>query len=128
LAACDDGEIEIGSRVSLNSNVYINACIGGRIVIGNDVLIAPNVVMRTSDHATSDPDRLIREQGHIPAEIIIEDDVWLGSNVTILGGTRIGRGAVVGAGGVVTRDVEAYSIVGGVPARLIKMRGEEKQS
>jgi galactoside O-acetyltransferase len=124
LAACDDGEIEIGARVSLNANVYINACVGGRVIIGNDVLIAPNVVMRTSDHATSDTSRLIIEQGHIPAEIIIEDGVWLGSNVTVLGGTRIGRGAVVGAGGVVTHDVEAYSIVGGVPARLIKMRGE----
>jgi len=122
LAACDDGMIEIGDRVALNANVYINACIGGRIVLGNDVLVAPNVVMRSSDHVTTALDTPIALQGHRADEIIVEDDVWFGSNVTVVGGVRIGRGAVVAAGAVVTHDVEPYTIVGGVPARAIKKR------
>ena len=123
LAACDDGVIEIGDRVRFNANVYLNACIGGRIVLGNDVLVAPNVVIRSSDHVTSSLERPIAEQGHKADEIIIEDDVWLGSNVTVVGGVRIGTGAVVAAGAVVTRNVEPYTIVGGVPAQFIKKRG-----
>lgn len=122
LAACDDGRIEIGDRVALNSNVYLNACIGGTIVVGSDVLIGPNVVLRTSDHRFSDPGRPIREQGHEPGEIVIEDDVWIAANATVVGGTRIGRGAVVAAGAVVTRNVPPYIVVGGVPAREIGRR------
>lgn len=124
LAACDDGVIEIGNRVAFNANVYLNACIGGKIVLGDNVIIAPNVVMRTSDHITKDKDKPIREQGHVKGEIIISDDVWIGSYATIIGGVHIGKGAVVGAGAVVTHDVMPYTIVGGVPARFIKKRGE----
>ena len=124
LAAGDDGTIEIGDGVSLNANVNIDACNGGRIIVGNDVLVAPNVVMRSSDHGTSALDKPIKEQGHTGGEIVIEDDVWLGSNVSVVEGVRVGRGAVVAAGAVVTRDVLPYTIVGGVPARLIKRRGE----
>jgi acetyltransferase-like isoleucine patch superfamily enzyme len=76
-------------------------------------LVALNVVLRTSDHITTSLDKLIREQGHQPGEIFIEDDVWLGANVIVTGGVRIGQGAVVAAGAVVTDDVEPYSIVGG---------------
>jgi galactoside O-acetyltransferase len=123
LAACDDGAIEVGDRVSLNSNVYLNACKGGRIVLGNDVLIGPNVVLRTSDHAFADPDRPIRTQGHIGGEIVIEDDVWIASNVTVVGGVRIGHGAVVAGGAAVVSDVEPMTVVGGVPARVLKRRG-----
>ena len=122
LAACADGVIEIGDRVSLNSNVYINACCGGLIRIGHDVLIGPNVVLRASDHAFDDLNRPIREQGHVPGVIAIEDDVWLSANVTVVGGVRIGRGAIVAAGAVVTRDVEPQTVVGGVPATVIRRR------
>ena len=123
LAACDDGYIQIGNRVGLNENVYINACGGGRIVLGDNVLIAPNVVMRSSEHIIKDIKRPIIEQGDIVGEIIIEEDVWVASNATISGSVKIGRGAVVAAGSVVVRDVEPYSLVGGVPARFIKKRG-----
>ncbi len=124
LAACDDGVIKIGDRVALNANVFINACSGGRIVLGNDVLVAPNVVMRASDHVTSSLDQPINAQGHVGDEIITGNDVWIGANATVVGGVRIGQGAIVAAGSVVTRDVEPYTIVGGVPARFIKNRGE----
>jgi len=124
LAACVDGKIEIGDNVGLNANVYINACSGGKIVLGNKVLIGPNVVIRSSDHIISDVDKPIQGQGHKSGTIIIEDDVWIGANVTIVGDVRINKGAVVGAGAVVTKDVESYTIVGGIPARFIKKRGE----
>lgn len=123
LAACSDGAVTIGDHVSLNANVYINACCGGRITIGNDVLIGPNVVMRSSDHRTSDAGTKIRLQGHVTGEIVVEDDVWLSANVTVVGGVRIGRGAVVGANAVVTSNVASNTIVGGVPARVIGRRG-----
>jgi len=121
--ACDDGFIQFGDRVSFNTNVYINACLGGKISLGNDVLIGPNSVLRASDHVTTDLDRPINQQGHTGGEIIIEDDVWVGGNVTAVGGVRIGKGSVVAAGAVVTHDVEPYTVVGGVPAVFIKKRG-----
>jgi galactoside O-acetyltransferase len=124
LAACTDGRIDIGDHVSLNANVYINACSGGTIRIGHDVLIGPNVVLRASDHKFDDLTRPIRMQKHTSGTIVIEDDVWLGANVTVVGGVRIGRGSVVAAGAVVAADVEPYSIVGGVPARLIRRRDQ----
>lgn len=123
LAACADGTIEIGNHVSLNANVYVNACSGGTIRIGNDVLIGPNVVLRASDHRFDDVSVPIRLQGHSAGTIVIEDDVWLGANVTVVGGVRIGRGSVIAAGAVVVADVEPYSVMGGVPARLIRRRG-----
>ena len=121
LAACDDGTVVIGNHVSLNANVYLNAC-GGHIAIGNDVLIGPNVVLRSNDHVVAASDRPIRLQGHVSGRIDIEDDVWVAANVTVVGGVRIGRGAVVAANAVVTRDVAPYTIVGGVPAKPIGLR------
>lgn len=124
LMAFDNGLIEFGDRVGFNANVYINACLGGKIILGNDVLVGPNVVMRASDHIMKDVNRPINQQGHTGGDIIIEDDVWIGANVTTVGGIRIGKGAVVAAGAVVTRDVEPYTVVGGVPATFIKRRGD----
>lgn len=126
LAACDDGFIQIGDRVGINANVYINACGGGKIVLGDDVLIAPNVVMRSNEHNTGAADRRINLQGSRIGKIIVERDVWIASNVTISGNVRIGHGAVVAAGAVVVRDVEPYTMVGGVPARFIRMRDENE--
>jgi galactoside O-acetyltransferase len=119
-----DGELLIGNFVSMADNVQVNASQKGKIIIGNDVLIAPNVVLRSSDHVIQDANRLIRLQGHAGGDIIIEDDVWLATNVVVVGGVRIGKGAVVAAGAVVTRNVEPYTVVGGIPAKFIKKRGE----
>lgn len=123
IAAPHLGNVVIGDHVSLNANVYINAGCDGRISIGSHVLIGPNVVLRSSDHQTAEASRLIRSQGHVPGTIVIEDDVWLAANVTVVGGVTIGRGAVVGANAVVTRDVAPFTIVGGVPAKPIGHRG-----
>ena len=124
VSAGGGGSIAVGNRVNLNTNVALNAGLGGRIVIGDDVVIGPNTVLRASDHVFADRDRPIRDQGHRAGTITIDGDVWLGANVTVAGDVRIGQGAVVAAGAVVVKDVEAYTIVGGVPARFIKKRGE----
>jgi galactoside O-acetyltransferase len=119
----DGGSIQVGDRVGFNTNVHVNASFGNRIQLGSDVLVGPNVVLRSSSHRFDRTDVPIREQGHEAGEIVIEDDVWLAANVTVLGGVRIGRGAVVAAGAVVTKDVDPFTVVGGVPARFIRKRG-----
>lgn len=119
-----DGLIKIGNDVSTNSNVYIGASDGGEIMIGDGVAIGPNVVLRASNHRFERRDIPIREQGHAGAKIIIEEDVWLGANAVVTAGVTIGAHAVVGAGAVVTRDVEPWAVVGGVPARFIRHRNQ----
>lgn len=120
--AAQGGEVEIGDRVSFNTNAHINASGGRRIRIGSFALIGPNVVLRSADHRFERTDLPIRDQGHAAGDIILEDDVWLGANVVVVGNVRIGRGAIVAAGAVVTKDVPAMAIVGGVPARVLRMR------
>lgn len=124
---CHDPEngsaISIGDRVALNDSVMINADCGGKITIGNDVLIAPNVVLRASNHKYDSRDKPVNAQGHAAGHINVSDDVWIGANVVILLNVSIGRGAIIGAGSVVTRDVPPYSIAAGKPAKVIGTRG-----
>jgi len=115
-------KIKIGNHVSFNVNVIIISGPDGEIVIGDNVLIGPNVVMRAAEHNFEDINIPIRNQGHSPGKIFIGDDVWVGGNVVITKNVTIGEHSIVGAGSVVTKNVEPYSIVGGVPARLIKRR------
>jgi galactoside O-acetyltransferase len=117
------GRISIGNNTGFNRNVHINAAVCGEIAIGNDCLIGPNVVMRTADHRFDDITKPIRSQGHICNNIHIEDDVWIGANAVIVGGVSIGKGAVIGAGSVVTKDIPPFAVAVGVPARVIKYRG-----
>ncbi len=93
-----------------------------RITIGNNVLVAAGVRMITRKHGFAELDRPMSAQGYDNAPIIIEDDVWIGFQAVILPGVTIGQGSIVGANAVVTKDVEPHSIVGGVPARLIRKR------
>ena len=118
----DDVKIQIGNNVSFNSNVMLNADIGGNIRIGDNVLIGPNVVLRTANHAFSRRDIFIKQQGHTAGPIHIGDDVWIAANVVIVADVTIGNGAIVAAGAVVTKNVDDYSIVAGVPARKIGNR------
>ena len=116
----DDGSIEIGDNMSMNTNVQIGAS-SGRIAIGNNVLIGADVVLRAADHGLA-RDAEIIGQPHAGGEIIVEDDVWIGSNAVVLRNVRLGKGCVVAAGAVVTKDVEPYIVVGGVPAKRISAR------
>ena len=118
--ACDDGILEIGNSVKLNRQVYLNACVGGRIVLGNDVLVGSNSVLRASDHIIENSDKPISQQGSAGGEIIIEDDVWLASNVVVVSGVRVGKGSVAAAGAGLTRDVQPYTVVGGYRLSSLK--------
>ena len=118
----DGGYIEIGHNVAFNRNVNINASCGGKIIIGNNCLIGPGVTMRTANHNYSRTDINIQDQGHSAADILIEEDCWLGANCIILGGVHIKKGAIIAAGAVVTKNVDSFTVVGGVPAKFIKLR------
>ncbi len=111
--------IVIGEYCSFNRSGIVW---GGGVTIGNKVRIGPRVMITTTNHVFSDRDRPIMEQGVDCGEVAIEDDVWIGANVTILPGVTIGKGAVVGAGAVVTKDVVPYTVVAGVPAKVIGER------
>lgn len=104
-----------------------------RICIGKKVLMGPNVTIITGDHRVDVVGKHIIDVGDdekLPehdADVIIEDGVWIASNVTILKGVTVGEGSVLAAGAVVTQNVEPYAIYGGVPAKKIKMRFSEEE-
>lgn len=106
--------IRIGKRVFINSGCKFQD--QGGITIGDDVLIGHNCVIATLNHVM-DPDR---RADMIPAPVKIGDKVWIGANVTILQGVTIGEGAIVAAGAVVNKDVPPRTVVGGIPAKVIK--------
>jgi galactoside O-acetyltransferase len=118
----DDAVLKLGNNISINSNTTIDAADGGKIIIGDNVLIAQNVVLRASDHKHSNIDIPINQQGHTGGQIIIGNDCWIGANVVITRNVKIGDHSIVAAGAVVTKDVEPFAIVGGVPAKIILMR------
>lgn len=110
---------DFGRNIRFGKNVFINAGCKfqdqGGITIGDDVLIGHNVVLATLQHAIQPKNR-----GDIySSPIVIENKVWIGSNATILAGVTIKKGAIVAAGAVVNKDVEANTIVGGIPAKVI---------
>lgn len=107
-------------NITVGKDVFINACCHfqdhGGVVLGDGCQIGHNVVFATLNHGLAPEDR----QTTYPAPIVLGKNVWVGSNSTILQGVTIGDNAVVGAGAVVTKDVPENTIVGGVPARLIR--------
>jgi acetyltransferase-like isoleucine patch superfamily enzyme len=92
----------------------------GGVTIGDRVYTSPMTQLIAVNHVFDDPSRPFIEQGITAQGIVIEDDVWLGANAVITDGVRVGKGAVVAAGAVVTRDVPPHTVVGGVPAKVIK--------
>ena len=122
--------VDIGRRCKLSPNISIgnnsgigdNSYIQGEVIIGNDVMMAPNVAIIAVNHNYDRIDIPMNKQGKKEKPINICDDVWLGYGSKILSGVTVNKGAIVGAGSVVTKDVPEYSIVGGNPARVIKMR------
>ncbi len=117
-----NGRLRIGNNVSINTNTCIASADGGGIEIADNVLIAQNVVIRAADHRHDDIDRPINQQGHVGGEIFIGEGAWIGANAVITKDVRIGSHAIVAAGSVVTKDIEPFTIVGGVPAKLLHSR------
>lgn len=116
---------KISSKVSLGnySGIGIHAIVNGTVVIGDHVIMGRECIIMTRNHAFARTDIPIREQGFQEEKpVFIGNDVWIGHRVTILPGSRIGDGVIVGAGAVVSGEIPAYTIVGGVPARVIRKR------
>jgi maltose O-acetyltransferase len=106
-----------------NSGIGANSIIARNVTIGKDVMMGPDVIIYTTNHGFDDVEIPMNKQGHTkPKPVIIGDDVWIGARVIILPGVNVKRGSIIGAGSIVTRDVEEYSIVGGNPAKLIRKR------
>lgn len=116
---------DCGKNITVGKHVFLNMGCKfqdqGGIFIGDETLIGHNVVLATLNHAMEPEDRATM----IPAPIHIGKRVWIGSNATVLPGVTIGDGAIVGAGAVVTKDVPENTVVGGVPARVLRKIGKE---
>ena len=115
-------ETRSGKNISIGDNCAINARVlldgrGGKLTIGNNVDIAQETNIWTLEHDVNSD-----THADTGGDVVIEDYAWIASRVTILPGVRIGRGAVVATGAVVTKDVEPMAIVGGVPAKVIGQR------
>jgi acetyltransferase-like isoleucine patch superfamily enzyme len=116
--------LRLGNHVGLGAFNFIGA--QGGVSIGDNVICGPRVSFHAENHVYADPDTPIRLQGVTRQGIVVENDCWIGAGAMILDGVHIGRGSVVAAGAVVTRDVPPYSVVAGVPARVIKSRRAEE--
>lgn len=116
------GDVTIGdyTRIGLHCTVI------GPVAIGSHVNLAQGITVSALNHNFEDLEKRIDEQGVSTSAIVIGDDVWIGANAVITAGVHIGRHAVVAAGAVVTKDVPEYSVVAGVPAKVIKrIRADE---
>lgn len=108
------GDVVIGdhTRIGLHSTVI------GPVSIGSHVNLAQGVTASALNHNFSETDKRIDEQGITTRQIVIEDDVWIGTNATVLAGVRIGSHSVIAAGAVVTHDIPPHSLAAGVPAQV----------
>ena len=112
-----------GISIGDNSGLGVNCQVRGPLEIGVNVMMGPEVRIMTAKHDTSRIDIPMCQQGHYPKQkVTIGDDVWIGASVIIMPGITIGTGSIIGAGAVVTKDVPAYAVVAGVPAKVIKYR------
>jgi acetyltransferase-like isoleucine patch superfamily enzyme len=126
------------STIFLGNDVHIGTrsilwAVNSRIVIGNKVLMAPEVIIMSGDHNTQLAGKFMydyRDDENRPSDdrdVILEDDIWVGVRAVILKGVKVGRGAVIGAGAVVTKPVPPYCVVAGNPARPLKLRGSVEE-
>ncbi|MBO4498702.1 MAG: acetyltransferase [Bacteroidaceae bacterium] len=116
-----------GSGISIGNNscLGVNCIVGTPVDIGDHVIMGPDVIIYTVNHETSRTDIPIGDQGMTePRKVMIGSDVWIGARTIILPGVNVGNGSVIAAGSVVSHNVPEYSIVGGVPAKVIKYRNQ----
>ena len=112
--------LEIGSNVSIHPMCYVDA--KGGLVIGSDVSIAHSTTIMTEEHIYSDLEMNIKDQGYELRHTLIENNVWIGAGSRILAGSKIGTGTIVASGAVVKNKIPSNTIVGGIPAKVIKER------
>lgn len=123
---CKGGSLEIGNDVGIGTQTVIQSTYNCPILIGKDTMLGPRCyLVAGGSYNTSRTDIPMRQQGVRPEKgIIINNDVWIGANVTILSGIHIGHGSIIGAGSVVTKNIEKLNIVAGNPAKLLKVRSD----
>ena len=119
IVAARDGIIKIDENSVIGPFTIING--GGNVMIGKKVIFAKNISINANDHKHKKYDNIC-DQGFIYADVIIEDDVWLGANVCVNKGVTIKKGSIVGANAVVTKDTDPYSIYVGIPSKKISER------
>jgi acetyltransferase-like isoleucine patch superfamily enzyme len=117
---CHEGVVSLGAKSVLGQECTISAF--QHVSIGRECVVADRVMLIDFDHGIVEVDRPIRLQGIYKRDVRVGNNVWIGYGACILRGTTVGDNAVIGTNAVVTRDVPANAIVGGVPARLIRMR------
>lgn len=121
----------LGGRIEIDEMTYVGpyVCISGpgNIKIGKNCLLAAQVGIFASNHIFDDVNLPINQQGATYKGITIEDDCWLGAGVKVLDGVTIGRGSVIGAGAVVTKDIPPYSVAVGIPAKVVASRATAKE-
>ena len=112
--------IIVGNNVGISQNAFIQ--VRGLVEIGSNIMIGPNVSIFSENHSFAKIDELLTNQPTIRKGVKIENNVWIGANSTILDGVVVGEGSIIAAGSVVNKSIPKFSIVGGVPAKIIKMR------
>jgi acetyltransferase-like isoleucine patch superfamily enzyme len=117
---CHEGTLTIGDKSVLARDISINSYLD--IEIGACALIADRVYISDFDHRFADRGKPVKDQGIAKSRVRIGPDVWLGTNVTVCRGVEIGEGCIVGANSVVTRDLPAFGVAVGAPARVVKYR------
>jgi acetyltransferase-like isoleucine patch superfamily enzyme len=122
ISTTPEGKIQIGNRVHIGEGSVIYSGVGIRI--GDNVIIGPQNIIVDLDHRFQNLDLPINQQGMNGKEISIEEDVWIASQCVIIKGVAIGKGSVIAAGSVVNKNIPPYSVAAGVPAKVIKKRGE----
>ena len=110
--------IYIGNDVRINARCWISG--GGGLTIEDNVLIGPLVIIHTANHMFEDTNTSISSQGHIKKPVVIKKNSWIGASSIILPGTSIGENCIIGAGSVVTKDTDSFSVYAGNPAKKIR--------
>jgi len=117
---CHEGSLRIGDKVTLGTNNTVNSYLD--VEIGEGCLVADGVYIADFDHRYEDPDVPIRKQGIVTSRVRIGGDCWIGEKATILRGSNVGQGSVIGAHAVVKGSIPPYSVAVGTPARVVKRR------
>ena len=124
ILSCKNGDIVIGTGANIGFNCEVFSA--SRVEIGDRTLVAAYCYVIGGDHRLDDPDRAVLEQARSSSGVRIGDGVWLGAGVKVLDGVEIGDGAVVGAGAVVRESVPPGGVAVGIPARVVRVRGEPR--
>jgi acetyltransferase-like isoleucine patch superfamily enzyme len=122
---CHEGVVEIGAKTVFGQECTISAY--QRVAIGEQCVIADRVMFIDFDHGVVDVERPIRRQGIYKRDVVVGSNVWIGYGACILRGVTVGDNAIIGTNAVVTRDVPANAVVGGVPAKVLRMRDEPER-